>query len=604
MTPKLVKPTVEHSDIKDDVLFSQRFTERPRKRFYLRQLKRTEQIDLLAELSTYITPHGSKQFSKITDAVVKIPNIRIMQAIYDLTWNYTIEFGQSPRFLQSTGFTEAQIGAAKERAESFERIYGQGSYKENKSIGLFWEGLKMFDNTRRDTASMRSQKRSELGAVGEASLDRSNPSPEAIPSTPEEERARKERIQLNDELAQLFSELRAKEREIRDLNDELRSLQAKTDVVFLREATRRKKLAKLQGNETYRIRQIKQTDYPNKQKEIEDLLNRIEALESQMNVLDPDILGSADSLRHSRMYEKIGHVSRSSEGKATSYLYYVPEQTFIRYILYGLLDFLIEEIRSQTVGFSDVYMLPKDSLLVEYIASVKESNYTFQIKATGYREYSEAPPQDPLKVGVFLKDKPTIHFEGGFGRNLEKLFFDRNAFLLPAFENRIVEAERRRVVANNKFVVLPTKIDARKTKFDPKIPTEAHLKVRYTEADFYNLYARIYKDLPHEDILAFTFDPRAKLITPAVYQPIQIWEELCEFVGDLEINATPALSEDEQQPLKFSVYECPTFIHLMYTFLGVFPAIEVTNESDEADQVEVKRGVLYQRLNPSRRTRV
>jgi len=593
MNPKLVSPTVEFSALKEDQIFASDYSKRPQKQFYNRKTKRLSNIDFYAELSTYVTPKGVTSFSKITDATIRISNIRLMQAIYDLTWNYTIEFGQSPRFVQSTGFTDAQIGAAKERAESFERIYGQGSYKENKSIGLFWEGLKMFDNTRRDTASIRSQKRSELGAVGESSLDRSNPSPEAPPSTPYEE------------LAQLFSELRVKERELRDLNDELQSLQAKTDVAYLREATKKKKLAKLEGNETYRIRQIKQTDYPNKQKEIEDLLNRIEALESQMNVLDPDRLGSADSLRYSPMYEKIGHVSRSSEGKATSYLYYVPEQTFIRYILYGLLDFLIGEVRSQTIGFSDVYMLPKESLLVEYLASVRDSAYVFQIKATGYREYSEDPPKDPSKVGVFLKDKPTIHFEGGFGRNLEKLFFDRNAFLLPAFENRIVEAERRRVIANNKFVVLPKKIDARRTKFDSKIPTEAHLKVRYTEADFYDLYARIYKDLPNEDILAFTFDPRAKLITPAVYQPIQIWEELCEFVGDLEINATQEVDAEEDTPLKFTVYDCPTFIHLMYTFLGVFPTIEVTNDSDEADQGDIKRGILYQRLNPAKsRSRV
>jgi len=592
MKIKLVSPIAEFSNLAQEDIYG-KFAQRPRKNFYLRQLRQQEQLDVLAEIGTYITPMGVQTFTKITDATIKIPNIRLMQAIYDLAWNYSVEFNQAPQYVQWPGGpNDAQSAAAKERAGGFDAVYGSGSFGSNPNIGMFWQGVKMFDNTRRDTASQRAQFRAEFGAAGEVSRDRSNPAPSA-----DEQDAG---------LKQFYEELRQKEKQLRDVEAEIRTLQAQTDVATLRAATRRKKLEKLEGNETARLRKLLNTTKPQIVSEIDALTRQIEALEIALDAAYQTQIGNAGNLSISKMYTQIGHASRTEEGKATSYLYYRPEQTFIKYILYGLLDFMIAEIRSQTAGYSDVFQLPTTSLLAEYIDSLSNRGTPFVFKATSYREYSENPPKNPNKVGVFLKDTPTIHFEGGWGSDFTRLFFDRKGFLLPAFETAVLEAMVGRSFVDNKYIALPTKLNARQTVMVATLPRERHNKVKYTTYDFYNIFSRVFKDYSPEDIKAYTLAPTVKLIVPAVYQSAQIWEELCDLVGSLTQQLEEAALADANNPpnsIPMSIHDCPTFVHLMYTLLGVFPNIEITADIDESAMASAKRAILYQRLNPAHRSR-
>lgn len=593
MKTKLVSPLVEFSNVAEQTIYGV-FSQRPLKTFYLRQLRQQEQLDVLAELSSYLTPLGTTTFSKISDATIKISNIRLMQAIYDLAWNYSVEFNQAPQFTQwAGGPNDAQKAASAERTQEFESVYGVGCVGANQNMNMFWQGVKMFDNTRRDTASLRSEQRALYGAAGEVSRGRSNPASSA---------ESKEAVQLKS----LYQRLRLKEQKLRELETEVRTLRAKTSVAHLREATRRKKLAKLDGHETARLNDLLHKKKPALLNEIEQLAQQIGVIEDTLDTAFQTQIGNANGLSVSKMYMLIGHTSRTDEGKATSYRYYRPEQTFVKYILYGLLDFIIGEIRSQTVGFEDVYVLPTVKLLTEYLATQRTQDYTFQVKATGYRAYSEAPPTNPTLSGVFLKDTPLIHFEGGLKNDLVRLFFDRQGFLIAAFENTIQEAAVARSFVDNKFIALPIKIDARQTEMLPQLPRERHSKVKYTTYDFYNIFSRVFKGYSTEDIKAYTLDPMVKLIVPAVYQTSQIWEELCDFVGELTLQAEPssqAVETDAATNIQLSVHDCPTFLHIMYTLLGVFPNIEITASTDVDDSRSTKRAILYQRLNPARRTR-
>lgn len=605
--------------------------------------------DVFAERAEYISGGRNNYVPLLSTAVVEISTLDILQALYDLTWNFTAFLGRAPTYAYGASFTKEmeEFGGGADLARldgdlksyaaaRFTDVWGERFYETLPSIEVFWVSDKLHMDFKKKFAQEQDEYWSQFSGT-EAALARMGSS-QGLAALEHELRTRdingavrrrnpsplqKNLLvsQLNSP-AELLDYLRANVGEFESafdyeitsayVEDSLETLytalryisdlrliaykKAASAKSFLNTSGLRQKTAdRRRSDPRWAEAELEQNLYNenkiNIYKSVEDLiLQKIKLLEPRVtpaiDLLDYEPVEANLATLESPIFKKLGRVDLNPSMQEVDRAYYNVDPLFTVFVGCGLIEFMARQ-------FSGVYTKPTD-------LDIWRLNDAKGITKTIGNAFSQTKKTDTFEIKASAygpySDESDVENQGVFLKHGKRLQFVAKA---PDYMKRktlpiLVDSQGYLVPS---FATLIDELNTQRISMNLQTNEvqgyKTALPTYYSRNDILRVFDRVY-NISANERNHLLLEGATVSAVPAIYSRVQLFKSLRKLLEDITEIEASFRESGEASSITYTIDDCPVWLHLVYSFLGTSPTVKIVPSSLKGS------AIVYQRINPSK----